>query len=163
MPAPVAFAALVVVVEYIASGSVAEYIEAAHAVSVSPAPVVEQLRSGACRVSHSAAVLESPVPVVRYIVPEPSVPDLPAPVLECSESAPTVSYMTPAPTVYRVMEGSMTEDRYRSRGVRACGADRHEALWHHLLAASGGVPRTNSWRDLEHLDNSGRARLRQHQ
>ena len=55
------------------------------------------------------AVLESPVPVVRYIVLEPSVPDLPAPVLECIETAPIVSYVTPALTVYRVMKKSMTE------------------------------------------------------
>ena len=87
----------------------AEYIEAAHAVSVSPAPVVELHRSSVAMSVTVPAVLESPVPVVRYVVLEPSVPDLPAPVIECIETAPFVSYVTPALTVYRVMKKSMTE------------------------------------------------------
>ena len=47
--------------------------------------------------------------VVRYIVVEPSVLDLPAPVLECIETALVVLYVTPALTVYRVRKKSVTE------------------------------------------------------
>ena len=82
-PASGAFAALVFVVEYIesnASGRIHRGI----------------VRRVSLTSASGRATSE------RYIVPEPSVPDLPATVLECSESA----YMTPAPTLYRVRKGA---------------------------------------------------------